>query len=87
MLVLLMNNITEYALALGFVGGHHDPPPGTGYGQAVAWILAGVLVAAGTLTDGRIPSIPVAPRAQATPIPVRSIRHLATRARTNRSST
>ncbi|MBN7792538.1 hypothetical protein [Microbacterium esteraromaticum] len=86
-LVLLMNSITEYALALGFVGGHHDVPPGTGYGQASAWILAGVLVGTGTLADARTPHAPVAPFDRTQPMPVRSIRHIATRARRNRSVT
>lgn len=86
-LVLIMNSVTEYALALGFVGGHHDVPPGTGYGQATAWILAGILVGTGALADGRTPHAAVAPFDRSQPMPVRSIRHIATRARRNRSVT
>lgn len=44
-LILLMNTVTEYALWLGIYGGHWDVPPGTGYTQSAAFVLAGVLVA------------------------------------------
>lgn len=44
-LILLMNTVMEYALWVGIYGGHWDVPPGTGYTQSAAFVLAGVLVA------------------------------------------
>lgn len=48
-LVIVMNYLTEYALWLGFAGGHWDVPPGTGYTQSAALVVAGVVVAIGAL--------------------------------------
>lgn len=48
-LVVVMNAVTEYVLWLGLAGGHWDVPPGTGYTQAAAFAVAGVLLAAGAL--------------------------------------
>jgi len=44
-LVALMNPFTEYLLWLGIAGGHWDVPPGTGYTQALGFVVAGLLVA------------------------------------------
>ncbi len=49
LLVLAMNYVTEYVLWIGFAGGHWDVPPGTGYTQSLAFIVAGLLVGVGTL--------------------------------------
>ncbi len=45
--VLFMNQVTEYAIWLGVYGGHWDVPPGTGYTQSAAFLLAAFLVAMG----------------------------------------
>ncbi len=45
--VRAMNNVAEYALWVSFSGGHWDVPPGTGYTQAGAFIIAGLLILAG----------------------------------------
>lgn len=50
-LVLVMNGGTDYVILLGIAGGHHDFPPGTGYPMALAFIVAGILVAGGVVTD------------------------------------
>jgi len=44
-LVAIMNPFTEYLLWLGIAGGHWDVPPGTGYTQALGFVVAGLLVA------------------------------------------
>ena len=51
--VLVMNALTEYLLWLEFAGGHWDVPPGTGYTQATAFVVAGMLVAVGVLLRDR----------------------------------
>ncbi|MCR2814619.1 hypothetical protein [Microbacterium jiangjiandongii] len=43
--VAIMNQFTEYLLWLGIAGGHWDVPPGTGYTQALSFVVAGLLVA------------------------------------------
>lgn len=53
-IVLVMNYPTEYILWLGIAGGHWDVAPGTGYTQSLAFILAGVLVAAAALLPTRV---------------------------------
>ncbi|MGF6821130.1 hypothetical protein M2317_000016 [Microbacterium sp. ZKA21] len=52
-LVIGMNHLTEYALWLVIVGGHWDVPPGTGYTQAAALVVAGILIAIGALLPSR----------------------------------
>jgi len=52
-LVIVMNYLTEYALWLGFAGGHWDVPPGTGYTQSAALVVAGVVVAIGASMPSR----------------------------------
>lgn len=47
LLVLVMNYVVEYMLWLSIYGDHWDVPPGTGYTQAAAFVLAGVLVLVG----------------------------------------
>ncbi|MFB7250629.1 hypothetical protein [Microbacterium sp. NPDC056234] len=48
-IVIGMNYLTECTLWLGFVGGHWDVPPGTGYAQTAAFVVAGLLIAFGSL--------------------------------------
>ena len=53
LLVIVMNYATEYLLWLGFAGGHWDVPPGTGYTQALAYIVAGAFSVAAAVLSGR----------------------------------
>ncbi|MGW8483861.1 hypothetical protein ACWGJP_12055 [Microbacterium sp. NPDC055903] len=47
LLILTMNAMVEYALWLMLAGGHWDVPPGTGYFQACALVVAGLVILSG----------------------------------------